>query len=81
MVEITARVREENQNMLDDKDNGQKGNKRSIFYELRDNQNLPALEKKADRLEDEGVLLVMTGTEFTAKSIAITHFHLLNNPS
>ena len=32
------------------------------------------------RLEQEGTLLVMAGTESTAKSIAIAHFHLIANP-
>ena len=57
-----------------------KMNKRSIFHELRDNAALPPSEKSLTRLEQEGTLLVMAGTESTAKSIGIAHFHLLSNP-
>lgn len=58
-----------------------KENKRSIFYEIRDNPALPPSEKGLTRLEHEGTLLVMAGTESTAESIAIAHFHLLHNAS
>lgn len=54
--------------------------KRSIFRDLRDNPLLPQSEKGLTRLEQEGTLLVMAGTESTAKSISIAHFHLLANP-
>ena len=47
--------------MLDDKENIRKGEKRSIFYELRDNPKLPPSEKSLLRLEQEGTLLVMAG--------------------
>ena len=86
--------------MLDDKDNIKKGDKRSIFYELRDSPTLPPPEKSLLRLEHEGTLVVIAGmlnpllhrsalifkltdvagTESTAKSMCIAHFHLLNNP-
>jgi hypothetical protein len=36
---------------------------RSIFYDLRDNPNLPPSEKSPLRLEHEGTLLVMAGIE------------------
>lgn len=47
--------------MLGDTDNVLKGERRSIFYELRDNPNLPPSEKSALRLEHEATLLVMAG--------------------
>ncbi|KAI9640465.1 hypothetical protein NHQ30_011211 [Ciborinia camelliae] len=80
MVAFTDSIREEVDQVLGDTDNLFKGERRSIFYELRDNSNLPPAEKSALRLEQEATLLVMAGTESTAKSTAITHFHLLNNP-
>ncbi|RAL66792.1 hypothetical protein DID88_007575 [Monilinia fructigena] len=80
MVAFTDSIREEVNQVLSDTDNLLKGEKRSIFYELRDNPSLPPAEKNALRLEHEATLLVMAGTESTAKSIAIAHFHLLNNP-
>ena len=72
-------IRNEIQEVLDD-DSSEKKDKRSIFYELRDNATLPPSEKSLTRLEQEGTLLVMAGTESTAKSIGIAHFHLLSNP-
>ncbi|QSZ32104.1 hypothetical protein DSL72_001673 [Monilinia vaccinii-corymbosi] len=80
MVAFTDVIREEVDQVLRDTDNILKGEKRSIFYELRDNPSLPPAEKSALRLEHEATLIVMAGTESTAKSIAIAHFHLLNNP-
>jgi len=62
-------------------DTSTKETKRSIFCELRDNPSLPPSEKGLTRLEQEGTLLVMAGTESTAKSISIAHYHLLANPA
>lgn len=64
-----------------DHDLSTKETKRSIFRELRDNPSLPPSEKSLTRLEQEGTLLVMAGTECTAKSIGIAHYHLLANPA
>lgn len=58
----------------------EKDNERSIFRNLRDNSSLPTSEKSLTRLEQEGTLLVLAGTESTAKSLAVAHFHLLSNP-
>lgn len=63
-----------------DHDPSTKETKRSIFRDLRDNPSLPQSEKGLTRFEQEGTLLVMAGTESTAKSIGIAHFHLLANP-
>ncbi|MCJ1252144.1 hypothetical protein MMC30_009382 [Trapelia coarctata] len=73
------------------------GNRKTIFYELRDTPLLPLKEKSLDRLMHEGLLLVAagaswivrtttvqltvpTGSEATAKSLYVTHYHLLANP-
>lgn len=52
----------------------------SVFYELRDNPTLPPEEKTIDRLQDEATLLIMAGTESTAKSLTIAAFYLLHHP-
>lgn len=75
------RIRTEIEEVLKDKDNENIGAHRSIFHELRDSATLPPQEKNLLRLEHEATLLVMAGTESPAKSIAIAHFHLLNNPA
>lgn len=65
--------------ILADQTNDNKG-ERSVFYELRDTPILPPEEKTASRLQDEATLLVMAGTESTAKSLAIAAFYLLSQP-
>jgi len=80
MVAFQGAIRAEVEQVLADKDNSKKGAKRSIFSELRDNPSLPPSEKSLARLEQEGTLLVMAGTESTAKSLTVAHFHLMNNP-
>ncbi|KAK4539289.1 hypothetical protein LTR36_000815 [Oleoguttula mirabilis] len=64
------------QAILADTTNDQKGG-HFIFYELRDTPTLPPEEKTATRLQDEATLLVLVGTESTAKSLAIATFYLL----
>jgi len=58
---ISQDVHRDIQKVIDDKDNALRGSNRSIFYELRDNQELPPSEKTIERLEHEGTLLVMAG--------------------
>ncbi|KAH6670399.1 cytochrome P450, partial [Halenospora varia] len=54
---------------------------RSIFHHLLSSPSLPPEEKTLPRLEDEATLLVMAGTESTAKSINLAHYYILANPS
>jgi hypothetical protein len=54
-------IRGEINQVFEDTQNKMQTQKRSIFYELRDNPKLPLSEKSRDRLEKEGVLLVMAG--------------------
>jgi cytochrome P450 len=49
----------------------------SIFTHLRDNQDLPAAEKSAQRLEDEATLITMAGTYSPMLSLVTAHYHLL----
>lgn len=74
-------VRKHIEKVLSGDSNDERKVRRSIFHDLRDNQDLPASEKSIDRLENEGTLLVMAGTDSVAKSLAITHFYLLQNPT
>ncbi|CEJ58848.1 Putative Benzoate 4-monooxygenase cytochrome P450 [Penicillium brasilianum] len=41
--------------------------------------SVPPHEKSLDRLEDESALLLGAGTETTARAIAVSMFHLMNN--
>ena len=55
--------------------------KESVYDSVLDNPNLPPHEKKLLRLEQEGALLVLAGTESPAQSLSVIFCHLLSNPS
>ncbi|KAI3064685.1 CAZyme family GT109 [Aspergillus niger] len=55
--------------------------KASVFDSLVDNPNLPASEKTLLRLQQEGALLVLAGTESPAQTLNIIFYHLLANPA
>ena len=79
LLHFKARAREDIEAVLADKTNEKKG-QHSVFYELRDSLILPPEEKTAERLQDEATLLVMAGTESTAKSLGYGSFYLLYYP-
>lgn len=54
--------------------------KESVFHSVLDNPVLTAPEKTLLRLEQEGALLVLAGTESPAKSLNMILYHLLANP-
>jgi cytochrome P450 len=53
----------------------------SIFTHLRDSEQLPPVEKTAQRLEDEAVLMTMAGTYSPMLSLLTVHYHLLADPA
>lgn len=53
---------------------------KSIFKTLISNSSIPSPELSPDRLTQEGTMLVMAGTESTAKTLGIAFFHLLSSP-
>lgn len=55
--------------------------KESVYDSVLDNPALPPPEKGLLRLEQEGALLVLAGTESPAKTLNIIFYHLLANPS
>jgi cytochrome P450 len=55
--------------------------KESVYDSVLDSSVLPQSEKTLLRLEQEGALLVLAGTESPAKSLNIIFYHLLTNPS
>lgn len=55
--------------------------KESVYEGVLDSPVLPLPEKSLLRLEQEGALLVLAGTESPAKSLNVVFFHLLANPS
>jgi cytochrome P450 len=57
------------------------GKSTNIFEELRDTPLLPPAEKTAQRLVDEGTLMIMAGTTSPALSLTLATYHLLANPT
>ena len=55
--------------------------KESVYSSVLDSPALPPPEKALIRLEQEGALLVLAGTESPAKSLNIIFYHLLADPS
>lgn len=53
----------------------------SIFAAMVKNPEIPPSELHPARLASEGNMLVMAGTESTAKTLGIVTFHLLSSPS
>lgn len=53
---------------------------KSVYYTVLDSPILPEPEKALLRLEQEGALLVLAGTESPAKSLNMIFYHLLANP-
>ncbi|KAL2843905.1 cytochrome P450 [Aspergillus pseudoustus] len=54
--------------------------KQSVYDSVLDSQNLPDTEKSLLRLEQEGALLALAGTESPAQTLNVTFYHLLANP-
>ncbi|TVY84521.1 Cytochrome P450 monooxygenase sdnE [Lachnellula suecica] len=55
--------------------------KESVYDSVLDSPALPPSEKALLRLEQEGSLLVLAGTESPAKTLNVVFYHLLANPS
>lgn len=55
--------------------------KESVYDSVLDSPVLPPPEKALLRLEQEGALLVLAGTESPAKTLNIIFYHLIANPS
>jgi cytochrome P450 len=51
---------------------------KTIFDALSD-PTLPSQERSARRLEDEGLIVVVAGTETTARTLTIASYHIFNN--
>ncbi|RAH51055.1 cytochrome P450 [Aspergillus brunneoviolaceus CBS 621.78] len=55
--------------------------KESVFDSVLDAPNLPDAEKTLPRLEQEGTLLALAGTESPAQTLTVAFYHLLANPA
>lgn len=55
--------------------------KEAVYESVMANESLPPQERALTRLEQEGALLALAGTESPALSLGIIFYHLLANPS
>ncbi|KAH8703308.1 cytochrome P450 [Talaromyces proteolyticus] len=88
LLDLFERVRTELLAIMKAKSSGKVGEKpvgptgkESVYDSVLDSSVLPPLEKSLLRLEQEGALLVLAGTESPAKSLLILFYHILANPS
>ncbi|KAK9423441.1 putative cytochrome p450 protein [Seiridium unicorne] len=82
MLDLFDRVRAELVGIIKAKASGagsDSSSAKSVYYNVLDNPILPAPEKALLRLEQEGALLVLAGTESPAKSLNMIFYHLLAN--
>lgn len=54
--------------------------KESVHSSVLDSPSLPPEEKSLLRLEQEGALLVLAGTESPAKALTVIFYHILAKP-
>lgn len=54
--------------------------RKSIYPTILRNEKVPTNEKELDRLADDAIFLIIAGTDAPAQALAITMFHILNNP-
>ncbi|KAL9058180.1 MAG: hypothetical protein Q9162_001904 [Coniocarpon cinnabarinum] len=81
MANLRKDIGVEIQQIMTEKAQGHRTEKRSILYDLREHDELQKPEELPIRLGQEGTFLVMAATESTAKTLGICHFYLLQNPS
>ncbi|KAI1813306.1 cytochrome P450 [Poronia punctata] len=82
MLDLFDRVRAELVGIIKAKASGagsDSSSAKSVYHTVLDNPTLPAPEKALLRLEQEGALLVLAGTESPAKSLNLIFYHLLAN--
>ncbi|RAL13759.1 cytochrome P450 [Aspergillus homomorphus CBS 101889] len=52
----------------------------AIYPTILADPTVPRSEKELSRLEDDAIFLMMAGTDAPSQALAITMFHILNNP-
>lgn len=79
-AELLAIMKAKSSGAVSEKPVGPTG-KESVYDSVLDSPVLPPAEKSLLRLEQEGALLVLAGTESPAKSLLILFYHILANPA
>lgn len=54
---------------------------KAIYPTILANPEVPSSEKEVTRLQDDAIFLLMAGTDAPGQVLAITTFHVLDNPS
>ena len=85
MLNDIQKVRDDTQKVIDGeyratKEQRDLGMDKTIIHALLES-DLPADEKAHSRIWQEGQVVISAGADTTAATIAITHFHILNNPN
>lgn len=80
LFEVKARLRQQAEDSLVKKKNQDSDSyTNDTIFDALVSPSVPPQEKTLDRLEDESALLLGAGTETTARAIAVSMFHLMNN--
>ncbi|OKP12635.1 Trichodiene oxygenase [Penicillium subrubescens] len=80
LFEVKARLRQQAEDTLKKKkDQDLDSYASDTIFDALVSPSVPPQEKTLDRLEDESALLLGAGTETTARAIAVSMFHLMNN--
>jgi hypothetical protein len=53
---------------------------KAIYPTILADPEVPESEKDLSRLQDDAIFLMVAGTDLPAQALAITMFHILNNP-
>ncbi|KAJ5107325.1 Benzoate 4-monooxygenase cytochrome P450 [Penicillium angulare] len=80
LLDLMARLREQAKETLANMKSEERTEKKEeTIFDALVGPTVPAEEKTVDRLVDESALLIGAGTETTARSIAVSMFHVMNN--
>jgi cytochrome P450 len=79
-IELVAIMKTKSLGLVSEQPLGPTG-KVSVYDSVLDSPVLPPAEKSLLRLQQEGALLVLAGTESPAKSLNIIFYHVLANPA
>lgn len=79
LFKFKAKLRQQASETLKKRENDADIKDQGSIFDALVSPHVPPEEKTLDRLEDESALLLGAGTETTARAIALTIFHLINN--
>lgn len=80
LFDVKARLRQQAKDTLQKRTGDVNEKDHNNIFDALVSPNVPEHEITLDRLEDESALLLGAGTETTARTIAVSMFHLMDNP-